>query len=333
LTAGDAIEVDIRTGRVIGASPREWLALRLIRIAITLMQPFYLYGFSYVCRLVRTVLPSRRKIVFILADDCRMLTDYCDAYWSVLLQPGFPYETENANLVAAMRDVDYGFIDGGANHGFWSVLLTGKDAGRKPVVAIEAASDTYERLALNNALNGNRFVALNRAIGATSGEHVLIYGAKHEMRSTVAPDADAKPILDCITIALDDVARDPAFAGQSKFIVKLDVEGVEIAAMNAATGLLASDTVFLYEDHGSDRNHETTRHVLGELGMHVFWLGRHTPARRITDAAQLDAIKASHRFGYDFAASKSPFWIERISALMAEGGRPHSNTAPQGIAA
>lgn len=310
------IHFDIHTGKITGAALHEGLALRLLWMAVRIMLPFYLFGFSYVCRLVRTVLPSRRKLLFQLDANSRMVTDFCDAYWSVLLMPGFPYERENANLIAAARNIDYGFIDGGANHGFWSALVSGKVAGQKRVVAIEAASDTFDRLQQNCILNDNRFVVLNRAIGAVSGERVLIYGAKHEARSIIAPDKTTKPILDCVTISLDDIAAHDHFAGLTKFMVKLDVEGVEIAAMTTATKLQNMDTVFIYEDHGSDRNHETTRHVLKELGMQVFWLGRDEPATKILNIKQMDAIKRSRRFGYDFAASKSPFWIERLSAMV-----------------
>ncbi len=323
MTVRPPITFDIQTGKITDAAMHEWLALRLLGLAVRLMLPFHLYGFSYVCRLLRAILPSRRKILFQLNSDSRMLTDYCDAYWSVLLMRGFPYEAENANLINAARDIEYGFIDGGANHGFWSALITGKAAGQKPVIAIEAASDTFDRLEKNRSLNDKRFVALNRAIGAVSGERVLIYGAKHEARSTIAPDEKTKPILDCITISLDDVAAHEHFAGLTKFIVKLDVEGVEIVAMAAATKLQSLDTLFLYEDHGSDLAHETTRHVIEKLGMHVFWLGRDEPAAKILDVKQLDAIKRSRRFGYDFAASKSPFWIEHLNAIVQN--KSHQN--------
>jgi FkbM family methyltransferase len=312
----NVIAIDLATGRITGAKPHEWLALTALRWAVRLMMPFHLFGFSYVCRLVRMVLPSRRKMVFDLGHGSRMLTDYCDAYWSVLLLPGFPYEPENMALMNGCRDINYGFIDGGANHGLWAIRVAGDAGGRKPVVAVEAASDTFKRLELNNALNGNRFVALNRAIGATTGEPVKIYGAKHERRSIVAPDAAARPILDTVTVSLDDLAKHDAFAGVKRFVVKLDVEGVEIAAISAAKRLQAGETVFVYEDHGSDRQHETTRHVMETLGMRVFWLGREAAAGEITDVRQMDAIKKSHRFGYDFVASKSPFWIEQLTAII-----------------
>ena len=104
--AAEPISIDIRSGKITGARPHELIALRLLGFAVRLMLPFHLFGFSYVCRLVRTLLLSRRKMIFQLDGDSRLLTDYCDASWSVLLMPGFPYETENANLIAASRDVE-----------------------------------------------------------------------------------------------------------------------------------------------------------------------------------------------------------------------------------
>jgi hypothetical protein len=84
--------------------------------------------------------------------------------------------------------------------------------------------------------------------------------------------------------------------------------------------LQESDAVFVYEDHGSDLNHETTRHVLEKLGMRVFWLGRKHGAdagpQEITNPSQLASIKKSRRFGYDFAASKSAFWIDRLNQIV-----------------
>ncbi|MBE7185379.1 MAG: FkbM family methyltransferase [Methylobacterium mesophilicum] len=309
------IVIDAGTGSVSGANTRERTAIGLLRSAMIVLQPMNDLGFSYVARGVRKALPSSKRMIYVLGDDSRMRTDFCDAYWSVLTKPNYPYETAIRRLIADARDVAYGFIDGGANHGFWSIIVSGPEGGRKPAVAVEAASDTFEHLEDNRRLNGGRFTALNRAIGARSGERVRIFGFKHEARSTVQPSADAKPILDCETITLDDVAAMPEFAGLTKFIVKLDVEGVEVAAFSGAERLLAGDTVFVYEEHGSDPNHGNTRHVLDALKLRVFWLGE-GGVREITDVAQVTPIKKSRRFGYDLIATRSRFWIDRFERLL-----------------
>ena len=40
-------------------------------------------------------------------------------------------------------------------------------------------------------------------------------------------------------------------------------------------------------------------------------------ARELGDIRQLDSLKVSRRFGYDFFATRSPFWIERMDRLVA----------------
>ncbi|MFU0503229.1 FkbM family methyltransferase [Pseudaminobacter sp. NGMCC 1.201702] len=316
------IVIDAQTGRVEGARAGERVAIHFLRMALQALMPFHNFGFSYIARATRGLLPSTRAMVFALDSDSRMRVRYCDAYWSTLLAPNYPYEPSIRALLADSRDVGYGFIDGGANHGFWSILASGKRAGSKPCVAVEAASDTFRYLEDNRQINGERFSALNKAIGATSGEHVRIYGAKHEARSTVAPSTEAVPILDCETITVDDISAMPDFDGLEKFVVKLDVEGAEIAAFSGASRLLGLDTAFVYEEHGSDSAHEVTRHVLEALKLRVFWLGK-GKAREIHSLDELDQIKKSRRFGYDMVASRSPFWIERLERLVGTSATQH----------
>ena len=79
-----------------------------------------------------------------------------------------------------MADVDYCFVDGGANFGFWSVLVSSRPFGSHPVIAIEASSANAAKLERNAELNGGRFKVLHRAIGSTTGNQVWLSGAKHE---------------------------------------------------------------------------------------------------------------------------------------------------------
>jgi FkbM family methyltransferase len=326
LSAGD-IEIDAQSGRIAGAAAHERLALTLLRTAMRILQPFHQFGFSYVARAVRSLLPSRRAMVFRLGPDSQMRVPYCDSYWSIMLLPGYQYERSVRALLVASHDVACGFIDGGANHGFWSIVASSREAGSRKVVAVEAASDTFARLDDNRLLNSSRFEALNKAIGATSNQRVRVYGSKHEARSIVAPDDGSEPILDCETITVDDIAALPNFAGLDKFIVKLDVEGMEIEAFSGAKRLLDIDTAFIYEEHGSDFDHSTTRHALDVLGLRVFWLGG-SQAMEITSPQQLQPIKRSRRFGYDMVASRSPFWIDRLEKLAA-GQRREADTSIQ----
>ena len=71
-----------------------------------------------------TLLIDQREIVVTLGDDARFAFPFGDGYWSLLLDRSFVYEREIKRFLRSVADVDYGFIDGGANFGFWSVLAS-----------------------------------------------------------------------------------------------------------------------------------------------------------------------------------------------------------------
>src|SRR6185369_7766134 len=83
-------------------------------------------------------------------------------------------------FLRSIADVDYGFVDGGANFGYWSVLASSKPFGGHKVISIEASSANAARLTRNSELNGGRLNIVHRAIGATTGNKVWLSGAKHE---------------------------------------------------------------------------------------------------------------------------------------------------------
>lgn len=317
-THANDIVYDRETGRIENALVHERFAIVLMRSAIFMLGPVHLYGISYVARAIRTVLPSKKSIKLTLNRDAIMRIDYLDAYWSQLLSPSLVYEPAVTAFVKAFKDTKYRFIDGGANHGYWSILASTPALGAQNCIAVEAASDTFEHLEQNCTLNGNRFETLNRAIGAASGEQVEIFGTKHEARTIIGSNGAASS-LKCETISLDDLGDGASSDPSKKVVVKLDVEGMEVAAMNAATCLLSGDTVFLYEDHGSDRTHASTRNAISKLGLRIFWLGE-KQAIEIFDPKELRAIKKSRRFGYDMAATKSAFWLNELERIVRQDG-------------
>ena len=106
---------------------------------------------------------DQREIVVLLNDDARFAFPFGDGYWSLLLDRSFVYEGEIEQFLRSVADVDYSFVDGGANFGFWSVLASSRPFGSHPVIAIEASSVNAARLARNAELNGGRFKILRRA--------------------------------------------------------------------------------------------------------------------------------------------------------------------------
>ena len=70
-------------------------------------------------------------------------------------------------------------------------------------------------------------------------------------------------------IALDNLIDDGKVAASGKYLIKLDVEGVEIEAIKGGTRLLQADSVILCEEHGSDRTHAVSRYILDHTPLHA----------------------------------------------------------------
>lgn len=326
MTAAEAgpIEVDSRAGRVSGASTAERLGLMAMRAAASAAKPFDYAGFSLAARLIAGVLPSARAVRLRLADDAVFEMPYGDAYWGVLMPFGAWYEDDVHSVMLALADTDYAFVDCGANYGYWSVLVSSRMFGAHAAAAVEAAPDTFVWLSRNARANADRFAALNRAVAARSGDTVAVYGGKHEARSIVGGNG-APSVGSVETLALDDLLSSPQLATAARIVLKLDVEGVEVAALGGAGAMLARDVLILYEDHGADRTHAISAHLMGEMGMTVFVAGPYG-ARRVADVAEVGRIKTNRRRGYNFFATRASFWLDAMEQVVS--GAPAAEGAP-----
>ena len=307
-----AIIIDHETGRVDGAKPVERLGILAFAIAAHLTAYLKRPGYSYLCRFIRTLLPSGRLMEVHFSDGSRFAFPYGDAYWSVFCARQAPYEKEIAALLATLKSERATFIDCGANFGYWSVMASGPGLGAHKAIAIEAAADSSERIAHNRALNGDRFTQLHRAVSDVGGQTVTLHGgAKHEQRS-IDPGQGVGGALERVeTIAIDDLLPE---ALDGPIVIKLDVEGVEVQAIAGATEMLKRDTIVAYEEHGKDRAHSVSRALKDDLGMRLFAWSEGERFKEIVDLQTLDALKPNRRVGYDFFATASDRWAERLLA-------------------
>jgi len=174
-----------------------------------------------------------------------------DGYWTKLLV-GQPYEPGLGELLAREVGPNAPLLDCGANIGYWSLLASTRWGA--PVVAVEAATTTYEQLVGTNELNGSRFCTVHAALWSCEEERLTI--VTHELRhagSSVVTRRDKiaqagyqEELVQTVTID-GLVARH--FPEAKKIVVKLDVEGAEIAALSGATKtLLTRQVVLVYED-------------------------------------------------------------------------------------
>jgi FkbM family methyltransferase len=311
------IQFDRASGALVGANAWERLAAVALVLGSKVSAHFSHRGYNMCANLLRTTLPER-GIQIKLNPDAIFEFPYGDGYWSKLLNRTYQYENELELLFQDSADVDYTLLDCGANYGYWSVLVSSKPFGSHRAIAIEPSGQNFPKLANNAKINGNRFEAVKCAIGATRGT-ARLSGTKHEAFSIAGDQSHGEEVP---VIALDNLLDDGKIAPGGKYLIKLDVEGVEIEAMKGGARLMQGDSVLLCEEHGNDPQHTVSRYILEHTPLKlIVYDPRSNRLETVTDLSILDRIKVSTHVGYNVFGTASAFWLARIDALNAKAGR------------
>jgi FkbM family methyltransferase len=312
------IQFDRASGVLEGANLWERTAALALATGSKISSHFSHRGYNGCANLLRRTLPER-NIAIKLNKDAVFEFPYGDGYWSKLLNRSYNYEDELEILFRDSADVDYTLIDCGANYGYWSVLVSSGPFGAHKAIAIEPSSQNFPKLANNARVNANRFELMKCAIGARSGT-ARLSGTKHEAFSIAGEaddDGEEVPV-----IALDDLIDDGKVAANGKYLIKLDVEGVEIEAIKGGRRLLETDSVLLCEEHGNDPDHTVSRYILEKTPLKLLvYDPRSRRLETVTELSILDRIKVSSHVGYNVFGTASAFWQKRINALNANAAR------------
>jgi len=311
------IQFDRASGALEGANLWERTAALALSTGSKISSHFSHRGYNLCANLLRTTLPER-DIDIKLNSDATFAFPYGDGYWSKLLNRTFCYENELELLFQDSVNVDYTLLDCGANYGYWSVLVSSAPYGSHKAIAIEPSSQNFAKLANNAKINGNRFEVMKCAIGAARGT-ARLSGTKHEALSIAGGNANGEEVP---VIALDNLLDDGKVVPSGKFLIKLDVEGVEIEAMKGGARLLQGDSVILCEEHGNDPQHTVSRYILEQTPLKlIVYDPRSNRLEIVSDLSILDRIKVSTHVGYNVFGTASVFWLDRINALNANAAR------------
>jgi FkbM family methyltransferase len=304
-------DIVIQAGRTVsgGVSLVERLALSGLRRSSQILQPSHFKGYGRIASQLRKAAPQRH-IVLKLDADSLFRFPFGDAYWSRLLAPEVIYEPEMLALFRTIRGEDFGFVDCGANFGYWSILVSGQALGGHAAIAIEASGRNVVQLKANAWINQDRFDVVHAAVAEADGGVVTLGGPTHEGLAIVEASQAAPGAETVSCVSLDGLmARLPWFEERKRLVLKLDVEGVEEAALRGAGEMLKRDTLLIYEEQGSDAAHANTRFVSGVLGMPVFAYD----GRRFNEAsdplAAMSVMKTNSRRGYNVLATSSSEWL------------------------
>jgi FkbM family methyltransferase len=311
------IQFDRASGVLEGANAWERLAAVALTLGSKISSNFSHRGYNGCANLLRKTL-RERDIEIKLNSNAKFAFPYGDGYWSKLLNRTFSYEDELDLLFHDSADVDYTLLDCGANYGYWSVLVSSAPYGSRKVIAVEPSRVNFAKLANNARINNNRFDVMKCAIGSGRGT-ARLSGTKHEAFS-IAGDQDSGEEVP--VIALDNLLDDGKVATGGKFLIKLDVEGVEIEAMKGGKRLLQEDSVLLCEEHGNDPRHTVSRYILEQTPLKlIVYDPRSNRMETVKELSILDRIKVSTHVGYNVFGTASAFWQERFDAMNANVAR------------
>jgi len=287
-------------------------AISVVRALYALTEGTFGRGYRFAMRRTNRFV-NDEEVRLIFEDGSQYSFPLSDPYWSRLVSPRFQYEPEIVHVMKWFKDLEYTFIDAGANFGFWSVLASSPAFGNKRAIAIEASADTFAVLDRNCVLNAHRFEIRQNAVFDKDGVE-LGFSAGHHTERHLTTDEAPEAVR---TITLDSLATDINLAGDTPMIIKLDVEGAEATALAGAQRLLKGEVLLVYEDHGNDPTHTITHHIWNELGWTVSYVDRMGRVIQIHDVSELNALKVSKYIGYNFIATRADSTFEkRLASLI-----------------
>jgi FkbM family methyltransferase len=221
---------------------------RLFPVIWTLLWPARLYvarspfrfGKNFLrAVLIRSLPPSSHTFVARLPFGRRIEVRYREGIGLATLLEG-QFEGAEIEALCSYARRDTAAIDVGANIGIYTVVLAAALGAGGRVLAFEPAPENVERLRRNLQMNGISNVdVFPLAVGARSESVALYLSDDAACHSTSAVAAQRRGrSLTVAASSLDTVWNDARRPGVS--VMKVDVEGTELAVLEGARELLAA---------------------------------------------------------------------------------------------
>lgn len=263
-------------------------------------------GLSAAVSAIGRAFPRENHVVVEVVGG-RLKVDLQDSYWMAPLLRGDGYEPEIRHVLSRVLRAEDAFVDCGANLGYWSVFASARIRSAARVVAVEGSRSMFDRLAANAQLNANAFTPLHAAIWNESGREVdfAVDDVRHswasadpsthrELRKQGFRSERVK------TITIDDVVAGYLSEPYRLAVVKVDVEGSELLALDGATEVIGRNALFIYEDHGRDLDSAVSAALLNRGDLALFSCSAGLVVREVKDLAAVERTKAEKERGYNF---------------------------------
>jgi FkbM family methyltransferase len=261
------------------------------------------FKYFYNLNEIITLFISKKKIIKIKLNlDTYFSFFLKDPYYNRLIYPKFKYEPEIEFLLKKLKDIDFLFLDAGANYGYWSLLVSSKKFNKKKAIALEPLKSNYNFLHKNRLDNQNRFKTLNLGVGEKKKYTKIYYNNKtSNVGASIYKDNDKKLFSEKIKI--DKIDNILSKIKEKNFVIKIDIEGNEINALNGAKKILKKNCLIIYEDHASDKFHLNSKYFLKKNFSIFSFDGK--KIYQIRKINELNNIKKIKHKGYNFIATRS----------------------------
>ena len=186
--------------------------------------------------------PEERFATVTLDRGFRMTLDLQDAEQLKIYFYGHYHERYEAKLIETLLTPGEVFWDIGANIGYFSLVAATALKGRGQVVAFEPGQAAFARLTDNVALNAfGNLTTYPLAVAAAPGEARLYRAADiaDTGASLYSPGESQAAYEVCRTVSLDEFRRQESLPCPT--LIKVDVEGAELAVLRGAPELISRD--------------------------------------------------------------------------------------------
>ena len=156
---------------------------------------------------------------------------------------GSPYEQAQWRLVKRILTPGGGFVDVGANQGFYTILASRLVGAAGSVFAFEPASTEVGKLRRNLRWNGCRNVVVEAmAVGAEVGRAEFHLYTGHQGSWSGLREGAADVVTEALLVEVPTTSLDAYFSGRPPEridMIKIDVEGGELHVLEGARGLIS----------------------------------------------------------------------------------------------
>ena len=227
-----------------------------------------------------------------------------DPYWSRLISSKFQYEPEVEACLRKYLNEKIGFIDCGANIGYWT-LHAAKICRVKHFACVEPNPEIIQILRSNLEINELKAVVHEGAISESSETgyakfHYENLPGMHAGSSIFTKGSGKELMINVPIISLSGLIKEMLY-NVDQIVLKVDIEGAEVTSFKQIDESIRKRVIVIYEDHGSDIDCSATSWLLEHGGYHIYSLsGKST--LEISDLFDVRRVKKKSSVGYNFLA-------------------------------